>query len=149
MPIEKKHLIVFSDSCFGQNKNITLVAFWMYLVQSGRFNTIEHKYLVPGHTYLPCDREFWVIEKKKRTLSVVYTPEGWVDLVRKARRTNPFQVIYMKAENFISSENLMAKITKRKVSQKKAKVLLSKVSCLKITADTPFMYWFKCDYTET
>ena len=43
--------------------------------------TVEHKFPMPGHTFLPCDRDFGVIEKKKRETAAVYNPEGWLTLV--------------------------------------------------------------------
>ena len=49
------------------------------------FMTVEHKFPLPGHTFLPCDRDFGVIEKKKRKTVAVYNPEGWFTLVEKAR----------------------------------------------------------------
>ena len=48
-------------------------------------STIEHTFQLPGHTFLLCDMDFGVIEKKKRKPAAVYNPEGWFTLVEKAR----------------------------------------------------------------
>ena len=53
-----------SDSCGGQNKNSMIVSLWLYLILIGQFDRIEHKFLLPGHTYLPVDSDFGVIEKR-------------------------------------------------------------------------------------
>ena len=54
---ETRQLTLYSDSCFGQNKIFQVICFWNQLVL-GRFDQIDHKCLVKGHTYLPNDRDF-------------------------------------------------------------------------------------------
>ena len=65
IPPDVKHLIAYSDGCAGQNKNHQLQLLWMRLVVKGRFEHIEHKFLEVGHTFLPSDRCFGNIEKRK------------------------------------------------------------------------------------
>ena len=65
-----KKLTCYSDSCFGQNKNSFMICFWTYLVYQKKFTRIDHKFLVHGHTYLPNDREFAQIEKRKASSKV-------------------------------------------------------------------------------
>jgi hypothetical protein len=60
-----RNLILYSDSCCGQNKNFTAIAVFSYLVQNGHFDSVEQKFLVSGHTFMPCDRDFGVIKKEK------------------------------------------------------------------------------------
>ena len=143
-----KHLIVYSDSCFAQNKNINLISYWSYLVQSGIFETIEQKFLASGHTYLPCDRDFGLIEKKKRGVSHIFVPDEWIDLVKKARVKKPFKVTKMSSDMFVSTEPLLAKTTKRTVSTNNKKVLVSKVACLMVKKDESFKYFFKYTYND-
>lgn len=38
---------------------------WIYLVSKGLFDEIHHKFVLAGHSYLSCDRDFTVIEKRK------------------------------------------------------------------------------------
>ncbi|KAJ4447761.1 hypothetical protein ANN_09769 [Periplaneta americana] len=61
-----KKLIAYSDSCVGQNKNFPIMCVWIYMIEMGWFESIEHRFLVPGHIYLPCDADFGIIEKLKR-----------------------------------------------------------------------------------
>ena len=53
-------LIAFSDACGGQNRNINIVCFWMYVVGSSDFSyaTVDHKFMLSGHSYLPNDRDY-------------------------------------------------------------------------------------------
>ena len=66
------------------------------------FITVEYKFPLPGHTFLPCDRDFGVIEKMKRKTAAVYNPECWFTIVDKAKVKNQFKVVRMtQKENFV------------------------------------------------
>lgn len=97
-----KNLIVYTDNCGGQNKNWVLVGLWKQLVVEGVFDSVEHRFLVVGHTHLPSDRDFAMIEKYKKKMKAVYEPADWYDAVRKCKRTNPFEVTVIKREDFFS-----------------------------------------------
>lgn len=74
---EVDKLIIFTDNCAGQNKNWFLMAFWLQLVKEKKFKTITHHFLVSGHTHLPPDRDFALIEKRHRKYAPeIYSPEG-------------------------------------------------------------------------
>nr|CAI5866002.1 unnamed protein product [Callosobruchus analis] len=51
-----KELHLFSNNCWGQNKNHT----------TGLFEKIVHYYPVRGHSFLPCDRDFALVKKNLR-----------------------------------------------------------------------------------
>lgn len=111
------HLILYSDSCGGQNRNIHLLCLYLHIVgnHSLPFDVIDHKFMVPGHSYLPNDRDFGVIEQARRRRQQIYTPSEWYELVRSACRTSPFTVVEMSSENFVAIKELTKLITNRKV----------------------------------
>ena len=80
---KRDHLVVWSDSCAGQNKNFLMICFYQFLIHKGIFKTIDHKYPEVGHTYLDSDRDFGRIEKVLRKHDTIYTPEQYRDLIRK------------------------------------------------------------------
>ena len=51
------HLIVYSDFCSGQNRNVKIVAMWMYVTQSAAIEVVDHKFMVSGHSFLRNDKE--------------------------------------------------------------------------------------------
>ena len=63
-PTTATRLITYSNSCGGQNRNMNMVCFWMYIVASSEFHftVIHHKIMLSGHSYLPNDRDFGGIE---------------------------------------------------------------------------------------
>ena len=62
-----KYLKIFSDNCGGQNKNINVALTCLKQIHTDRFSKIEHFFMEPGHSYLPCDRDFGHIEKKTKS----------------------------------------------------------------------------------
>ena len=52
------HLIIWSDNCPSEFKCNRLLFYAHWLVNTGVFDRIDLKFLVPGHTYGVCDRKF-------------------------------------------------------------------------------------------
>lgn len=90
-----KHLIVWSDSCSGQNKNFNLICQYQYMILKQYFDVIEHKFPVVGHTYMDSDRDFGRIEKALRKHEKIYTPEEYRNIIKKNSSKNSI-VIDMK-----------------------------------------------------
>jgi len=65
---------LFSDNCSAQNKNFGLTQYFYTLALTKKFGikTIVHRYPQPGHSFLPCDRAFALIEKNKIKLEYVF-----------------------------------------------------------------------------
>jgi hypothetical protein len=83
---------LYSDGCPGQNKNIDVVRYLFTLVRLGRFEHIQHHFPVRGHSFLPNDRDFGHTETKKKKVERVYVPDQWYDIMKSARKRNPFEV---------------------------------------------------------
>lgn len=122
-----RHLIVYTDNCGGQNKNWVLMSLWRQLVAEGLFDSVEHRFLVVGHTHLPSDRDFAIIEKYKKKMKSAYDPQDWYNAVKNCKRNNPFEVTFMKREEFFSFKFLEENITKKKVTDEKDNVCFSKI----------------------
>lgn len=79
VPINVSNLILYSDSCAGQNKNLHVsVMFMAALERNPNLLIIDHTFLEPGHTHLECDVDHSVIErKKKHTCVKIHHPRDW------------------------------------------------------------------------
>ncbi|KAL5239620.1 hypothetical protein ACI65C_007030 [Semiaphis heraclei] len=88
-----KEIYLFSDNCSGQNKNNALFQYLYTVVKSNLYGIkqIIHRYPEPGHSFLPNDRCFGRIEKKRKRLERVYLPETYHELVRNTSKN--FKVI--------------------------------------------------------
>lgn len=96
---ERKQLIIWSDRCVGQNNNWRMIATLKLLVDLKYFTEVHQKFLSTGHSFLPCDRDFSLIEKKKKTAKV-FVPFEWVPVIANARESKPFYVLCMQREDF-------------------------------------------------
>lgn len=79
-----KHMVVWSDSCAGQNKNFNLIAFYQYLILHKYFEVIDHKFPEVGHSYLDSDRDFGRIEKVLRKHEKISSPEEYRSHIKSA-----------------------------------------------------------------
>ncbi|KAE9534103.1 hypothetical protein AGLY_008839 [Aphis glycines] len=83
MDSQVETVFIFTDNCSAQNKNNALVQYLYTLAMGNIFGLkkIVHRYLEPGHSFLPCDRAFGLIEKKRRKLERVFLPEEYKNLI--------------------------------------------------------------------
>lgn len=77
------------------------------------FTTIDHKFMVSGHSYLPNDRGFGNIETAKRRGRHIYVPEDWYTLVHEAHHQNAFSVKEMQPSDFVSLKDLAAVVNRK------------------------------------
>lgn len=155
MPQTIKALTCYSDSCFGQNKNTQMICFWTHLIFQKRFSRIDHKFLVRGHTYLPNDRDFAHIEKRKASAKV-HLPKDWEEVVRESCPSKPFHIQKMTKEMFYDVEPLTRYFTMRKKDYKGSPVLISKANWLNFgegeedgtIISHPGEYWMRSSFSE-
>ena len=110
-PEKVKKLIIFSDNCAGQNKNYNLVLFYLRLIHQNRFSSVHHYYLETGHSFLPCDRDFGVFEKHLKGKEV-YSTDGYIELMKTCRTTDPVTVVRMTSTDFLGFDVLQKHATK-------------------------------------
>ena len=136
------NLILYSDACGGQNRNIYLVCLWLHIVASSEYSltNIDHKFMVPGHSFLPNDRDFGHIELSRRKAQHIYVPHDWEQVVIQARRKNPFHVCKMKREDFVSLKPLKAAIVNRKINTVGGKVEWLKIRWISVQKDMPLQF---------
>ncbi|CAI6357776.1 unnamed protein product [Macrosiphum euphorbiae] len=88
----KKNIQMWCDNCAGQNKNKMLVFVMFYLVATGWFESIECLFLVSGHSFMPCDQDFAMIEKRKKRVSSM-VPSELKEMIEASKLNNPFEVV--------------------------------------------------------
>lgn len=92
---EHTHLELFCDNCFSQNKNRYLFTFLDQLCANNIFQKVTVSYPIPGHSMMPIDRDFALIERKRIKMEKVYTPNYYIDLIENSRNTQKFEVIFL------------------------------------------------------
>lgn len=82
------HLIIWSDSCSGQNKNATMLFLCQCLILKGYFKVIEYTFSEVGHSYLDSDRDFGRIEIHLRKHETIFLPDQYRDIIQNSGRNN-------------------------------------------------------------
>lgn len=126
----KRKLIVWSDNCSAQNKNKMLLFLWFYLIAKGFIDEVDQKYLVSGHSFLSCDRDFAQIEKRKRKCNC-QVPLDLIKVIVSSRTDHPYIASIIEPSEFYdfataSQETLIT-----------TKLQISKAQWIRITKDKP------------
>lgn len=124
----KRNLVIWSDNCSGQNKNRNMIFFLMYLVVIGLFDQIEHKFLSSGHSFLPCDRDFALIEKRKKCCKA-FVPSELKDVVLSSTHNRKFEVLEMSQNKFLQFQAVADSLINTK------NINVSKVCAIKYSAN--------------
>ncbi|KAF6210307.1 hypothetical protein GE061_013411 [Apolygus lucorum] len=125
MDKDVKTLYLFSDNCAAQNKNSTLLFFLNKTAEERKIKILHH-YPEPGHSFLPCDRAFGQIEKKKRLKERVYTPEEYCKIVKQSSKS--FEVIAVQQSAIFDYKSYYEQSFKKlTVNDRKVKFQISKL----------------------
>ncbi|EFN66704.1 hypothetical protein EAG_00309, partial [Camponotus floridanus] len=94
----ERHIIAYSDMCAGQNRNIKVALTWLKIVQIVENNVeiIDHKFLISGHSFLPNDRDFGVVEMSLKKNNLLFVPQDYYNIIKKCRKGNNFIVNEMR-----------------------------------------------------
>ena len=90
------------------------------LVHQERFGLIKHYFLMPGHSYMPCDRDFGNLETFFRGREI-YTTQHYIELMQEARRDHPFLVVDMTSDMFFDLTPLQSHCTKTQLAKSRFK----------------------------
>ena len=139
------NLILYSDACGGQNRNIYLVCLWLHIVASSEYSitSIDHKFMISGHSFLPNDRDFGHIEQSRKKTQHIFVPRDWEQVVLHARQKNPFHVYRMKREDFVSLKPLKDAVVNRKTNTRGGKVEWLKIHWISVTKDKPLQFQYR------
>lgn len=110
-----KRLILWSDSCGGQNRNIKLTLMLKALLNDHpTLQQINLRFLESGHSFLPNDTDFGKIESALKLQQRLYTEEDYIRIMQGCKKNKPMCVHRMRKEDFLSSSNLEKMIINRK-----------------------------------
>lgn len=118
-----EHLTIWSDNCPSQNRNVMVMLSYLWLLKKcPNLKTVEHKFLLRGHTHMEADHVHALIERslKKQPTMEICTPWDWQQLIRSAGAT----VIKLNLSDFKHVDYLYSQpeapfINKKKILKKK------------------------------
>ncbi|CAG9764926.1 unnamed protein product [Ceutorhynchus assimilis] len=108
LPENIKNVILYSDTCGGQNKNSHVAGMFLTVMQRKKtLETIDHKFMVSGHSHMECDVDHALIEKQKKKLGTeISHPHDWYQLVRSVGKKQKFSVKELTHEAFLNFADL-------------------------------------------
>ena len=92
--------IFWADNTRSQNKNYTVVMFFDHLVTSGFRKRIDYKFMIPGHSYAPVDRDAGRAESVFRVQQTIETPHDFADLINNSTLKSHLSWIEMEQHQF-------------------------------------------------
>ena len=131
-----RKLVIFMDNCAGQNKNIYNILTVMRMIHKGDLDEVTLEFLIPGHSYLPCDAAFGVIEQKIKKQKVIGCPEHYADVIRTATQRGN-NVIKMRQSDFAATKELFSYISLRRP---RGDIKFSQGRTFKLTKAKPWIY---------
>ena len=136
-------VVLFSDSCGGQNKNSTVIQYLYTLVKLGKFKCIRHVFPIRGHSFLPCDRDFAKTESKKRRIERLYTPDHWMQVIRTARKAKPFTVVQVSQDMVLDFPTHFSQFFKKTVVSGGERMRIRDARMFEYSSDHPNEVWVK------
>ena len=149
LPATVKHVVFFSDTCTGQNRNQFVAAALLHAIKIlPNIDVIEHKFLEPGHTQMECDSMHAAIEHAKKSTSI-YIPSMWDTVVHMARRKNPYVVVPMKHDSFWDLKHLAQETCKNvKMTTNGKRINWLKIKVLRFSKNEENVIMVKENYDQ-
>ena len=140
---DHERVILYSDCCGGQNRNIKMALSLLKYVNNSNNKTkiTEHKFLESGYSYLPNDSDFGLVEKKAHQQREILF-DDWVDIAKTAKR-KPFQVTVMQYDDLLSTQLLENSVTKQKRTVDRKDINWLKIKWLRFERGPSFTIKFK------
>lgn len=147
---QAKHLVAWSDSCGGQNKNFTVLTLWQFLLLSKKFDVIDQKFPVVGHSYMASDADFGIIEQALRNVERVYSAENYRELIKGVKINKKPFIVQNIAGGLVNAKNFAKemRLVKRQRNLKKEKFDFRKIRWLRVDKFGFFKYRLSFDDTE-
>lgn len=91
-PDKRTHIVFNADNCVGQNKNNTMIKFFLWQCLMGYSKTIQVKFMIKGHTHFGPDSNFSHIKKRYRR-SNAFSLEQLSEIIDASSVTNKAEII--------------------------------------------------------
>ncbi|CAG7678363.1 unnamed protein product [Allacma fusca] len=142
-PGQSRTLNFWSDRCVAQNNNYQNVSLFKYLTLRGYFTVVNQKFLVTGHSFLPCDRHFAVVERyAKYKRSSIKVPSDWMRVIVNSRPQSPFPITKLTYKDFQDFDIL------RTLIPKPESLKVTKFHVIASDIRRPFVYFTKTSHDD-
>ena len=114
LPPNISHVIMYSDTCGGQNRNQNFAVMCCVATQKLPIETIDHKFFESGHSQMECDSVHSAIDTAGKRVMEVYAPSDWIMIAKSARKKDPYQVIELTHSDFLDYKKLAKEVIRNR-----------------------------------
>lgn len=141
----ENHLIAYSDTCGGQNRNFNIALMMMKVTQDPNLSvdTFDLKFLLSGHSYLPNDRDFGLIEKNLRRKGYLYSPQDIYAVIKNTGKKNRFICTEMEHCNFYALKELQNSVCRKKKNEQNGDCNWFKIRWIRFEKQKPYIMMYK------
>ena len=122
----KKRFILYSDNASSQNKNKFYITMLWYALNVFGLHSVEHKYLIAGHTQNENDSVHSTIENSTRKKEI-YSTSQWAAVIRMARAGKGYIVKEMSVSDFVNFKQVAENLKNFELDEDKEKVYISDI----------------------
>lgn len=144
-----KHLVFYSDSCTGQQRNLYFSSMCLYSVVNLPIETITHNYFERGHSQMEGDSVHATVERyvKKRDM---FSPSDYFFAVRNCKMSQPkYDVKEITQADIVDFKKLSSDtISNRKIDTDSSHVKWNKIHAFQYRKDEPSKIFFKYNYGD-
>lgn len=145
IPSHIQHVVITSDSTVAQNRNQFITSLLLVAVQClPQLQTIEQKFLEPGHTEMEVDSMHSTIDRARKRMRIS-CPYEWPVVLQTARRDKPYHVFEIEREEFFELHKLPRLLN---AEQALKAVPWMKVRCVRVTKGMTTEIEIKLDYSS-
>ena len=94
LPTIVKKVVLYSDTCGGQNRNINFSMMCLHTVRELEIESIDHVFMESGHSQMEVDSVHSTIESACRNVDV-YCPMDYYRIAAMARARDPYFVVQL------------------------------------------------------
>lgn len=153
LPPVVENVTLISDCCSGQNRNNIVAAALMTALEAHpTLKTIDHIFLVPGHTRMECDTKHSIVERHKTKVSQrPCIPSDWFKLVEEAG--NGDFIVKEVGDKFYDFHKLLmgrnSPLVKKKTDTDGHRFLWTESCWFRYSKDLPMQVQVKNTYSNT
>ena len=138
-----RHIVITSDSTVAQNRNQYITCLLLVIVQSlPNVETIEQKFLEPGHTEMEVDSIHSTIDRARKKIRIS-CPYEWPAVMQAARREKPYEVYEVDRDDFFELHSLPRQLG---AEQSLKAIPWMNVKCVRVTKGNTNEVEIKTDY---
>ncbi|CAF4946988.1 unnamed protein product [Pieris macdunnoughi] len=150
--VRLEEVTIWSDNCAGQNKNISVMMAYLWILSNQNIKIINHKYLLKGHTHMEVDVIHSIIEREKKKIQEFPIVTPWQQFIKSCSKNAKISVVNMETDSFKEfsafCEGLSAPFVHRKKSESGETVPYSNIVWMQFRKEHMGSMFYKTSFQD-